>query len=30
MYVDVFPHCVGLYDGGLVDDSFLETVALQE
>ena len=28
-YIDVFPHCVGLCDGGLVDDSFLETIALQ-
>ena len=26
-YIDVFPHCVGLRDGGLVDDSFLETIA---
>ena len=26
---NVFPHCVGLCDGGLVDDSFLETIALQ-
>ena len=28
-YIDVFPHCVGLCGGGLVDDSFLETIALQ-
>ena len=28
-YVAVFPHCVGLCNGGLVVDSFLETIALQ-
>ena len=28
-YKDVFSHCVGLCDGGLIDDSFLETIALQ-